>query len=43
MKTLHPPLFALFMAALLCSCNPGTHVSTGGGKIVGVSYIGHKK
>ncbi len=33
MKTLHSPLFALFMAALLCSCNPGTHVSTGGGKI----------
>ena len=33
MKTLHSPLLALFMAVLLCSCNPGTSVSTGGGKI----------
>ena len=33
MKTIHSPLLALLMAALLCSCNPGTHVSTGDGKI----------
>ena len=33
MKTTYSPLLALFMAALLCSCNPGTSVSTGGGKI----------
>ncbi len=33
MKTLHSPLLALFMAALLCSCNPSTNVSTDGGKI----------
>jgi hypothetical protein len=33
MKTTYSPLPALFMAALLCSCNPGTSVSTGGGKI----------
>jgi hypothetical protein len=33
MKTIHSPLIALFMAALLCSCNSGTSVSTDGGKI----------
>lgn len=33
MKTIHSPLLALFMAALLCSCGPGTSVSTDGGKI----------
>lgn len=33
MKIIHTPLLALFMAALLCSCNPGASVSTGGGKI----------
>ena len=33
MKTIHSPLLALFLVALLCSCNPGTSVSTGGGKI----------
>ncbi|HYM85464.1 MAG TPA: DUF2884 family protein [Pseudoxanthomonas sp.] len=33
MKTIHSPLLALFMAALLCSCNPGTSVSTDSGRI----------
>ncbi|MEO8365229.1 MAG: DUF2884 family protein [Pseudoxanthomonas sp.] len=33
MKTIHSPILALLMVALLCSCNPGTSVSTGGGKI----------
>lgn len=31
MKIINSPLFALSMAALLCSCNPGTSVSTDGG------------
>lgn len=33
MKTIHSPLLALFMAALLCSCNSGTSVSTDSGRI----------
>lgn len=33
MKTIHFPFLALFTAALLCSCNPGTSVSTDGGRI----------
>ncbi len=33
MKTTYSPLLALFIAALLCSCNSGTSVSTDGGRI----------
>ena len=33
MKIVHSPLLALLMAALLCSCNPSTNVSTDSGRI----------